>query len=319
MDLDKALEVKAVNQWFGPKRVLHDVNLTLLRGEIVALVGPSGCGKTTLLQAILQINKDLPKTGTIAVWEANEHLRQHVVTSPGKDRGIVFQQYSLYPFKTALDNVVLGPKLANTTIPFRIFRPIAWWRLRRQYRAEAERLLAKLGLADAMHRFPDELSGGMRQRVAIAQALIMKPQILLLDEPFGALDEAVREEMRTMLLELYQENLEAKKAGQRPPYTILIVTHEIDEAIYVADRVIGLSQYWDWQKHHRTCPGATVVYDKVMPVFAPGDEFNPDALKSIRKEIRSVISESETPSDPKEHQTFWDEIQKGKGEGVLAS
>lgn len=315
MDLDKALEVKAVNHWFGLKRVLYDVNLTLLRGEIVALVGPSGCGKTTLLRAILGTN--LPQAGTISVWGANEHVNHHIVTGPGKDRGIVFQQYSLYPYLTALGNVTFGPKMGNTTIPFRLFRPIAWWRMRRRHREEAIKLLAKFGIAEAAHRFPDALSGGMRQRVAIAQALIMKPQILLLDEPFGALDEAVREEMRTMLLDLYQENLVAKREGRRPPYTILIVTHEIDEAIYVADRVVALSQHWAWKEHHRSCPGATIVYDKVAPVFAPGDEFNPDAYRGIRKEVRSVAFETESLCDPKLHQTFWQDLEDGKGEGVL--
>ncbi|MEM7316996.1 MAG: ATP-binding cassette domain-containing protein, partial [Planctomycetota bacterium] len=229
-----ALDVKDVRHWFGDNRVLGGVNITIPAGQIVSVVGPSGCGKSTLLRAILGTHP--PKAGEI--WTSGKR-----VTSPNRDVGIVYQHYSLYDFLTAKQNVAFGLMLDETSLPFRAFMPWQWWPLRRKHLAEAELYLEKVHLSHAMDFYPHEMSGGMRQRVAIAQALIMKPEILLLDEPFGALDEATREELQIMLLELYQENLTAKDEGERPPFTILIVTHELNEAIYVADRILGLSQY----------------------------------------------------------------------------
>ena len=151
-------------------------------------------------------------------------------------------------------------------------------------------LLEKVGLGNAVNMYPDQMSGGMQQRVAIAQALIMEPEIILLDEPFGALDEATREELQEMLLQLYQENQEALSKNKKPPYTLKIVTHELNEAIRVGDRLIGLSQYWDWKKSgFDVSPGATVVYDREAPIFKPNERPNYESFDIIRKDIRKYV------------------------------
>jgi len=167
--------------------------------------------------------------------------------------------------------------------------------------------LKKLGLEAAAKLYPHEMSGGMRQRVAIAQALIMKPKILLLDEPFGALDEATREELQLMILRLYEENETAKKEGHEPPYTILIVTHELNEAFYVSDRVIGLSQY-----HKDGAEGAKIVYDKSAPIFHPGDPREFGIFLEQREELRRHVFDPTDLQDHEELITFWKDREKGQ-------
>ncbi len=310
---DLVLQCRGVHHQFGPKRVLHDVNLSIQRGEIVALVGPSGCGKSTLLNAVLGTLR--PTGGEVVMRRDDAELK---VDGPNRHCGMVYQHYSLFPFLSARDNVAFGPKLDETSLAFRIFRPFAWRRLRAKHRAEAETLLRKVRIS-ALHAYPSALSGGMRQRVAIAQALIMRPALLLLDEPFGALDEATREELQAMLLELYEENRAAKAKGEPAPHTILIVTHELTEAIYVADRVVGLSQYWDWQgAGHESCPGATIAYDKVAPVFRPGAPKRWEDFVGQRDEIRRVVFDTEFRCNPAEHVTFWDAVRAGEAQGVMA-
>jgi NitT/TauT family transport system ATP-binding protein len=152
------------------------------------------------------------------------------------------------------------------------------------------------------------MSGGMRQRVAVAQALIMKPRILLLDEPFGALDEAMREELQRMLLRLSAENRACHDRGEPAPHTVFIVTHELNEAIYVGDRVIGLSQYWNWAETGcKTCPGASIVYDKPAPVFNPDDRRDFGPFVDQREEIRRVVFDPECRQPRDEHCRYWDE------------
>ncbi|MBT8339011.1 MAG: ATP-binding cassette domain-containing protein [Desulfatitalea sp.] len=309
------LECRNVSHRFGAKAVLHDIDLKIIRGEIVALVGPSGCGKSTLLRAIVGTHP--PEQGQVYIWES-ETAQGQAVSGPGRDRGMVYQHYALFPFLTARENVAIGPMLDQTGIAFRFFRYRRWRQLRKTHLAQADALLETLKLADAGHLYPHEMSGGMRQRVAIAQALIMKPAILLLDEPFGALDEATREELQRMLLNLYAGNSAAKAAGKEPPYTILIVTHELNEAIYVGDRIVALSQYWDWQgEGFPHAPGATVVYDRVSPVFRPDDERDYKAFLQQRKSIRGVAFEAHPIQDRHENVRFWEEIAAGKGMGVL--
>ncbi len=233
MNTEFVLECKGVGHWFGSHHVLHDVTFQVIRGEIVGLVGPSGCGKSTLLRAVVGTHP--PERGDVLVY-ARGASTGTPVRGPGRDRGIVYQRYSLFPFLTAQENVAFGLMLDQTTIPFRLFKRSKWRELKKSHMEEAGELLRKLGLEKAIGLYPKQMSGGMCQRVAIAQALIMKPEILLLDEPFGALDEATREELQRMLLTLYLENRAAKQKGEKPPYTILIVTHELNEALYVGDR-----------------------------------------------------------------------------------
>ena len=241
-----------------------------------------------------------------------------VVKGPGRDRGIVYQQYSIFPFLTAQENVAIGLMLDQTSIPFRLSRRLRWSKIRKQHLDEAATLLKKLKLGAAINKYPHQMSGGMRQRVAVAQALILKPEILLLDEPFGALDEATREELQRMLLTLYLENCQARQRGESAPYTIFIVTHELNEAIYVGDRVTALSQYWNWKESGFTsCPGATVVYNRVAPVYLPDEARDFAAFISQRQEIREAAFLPGRLQSCQEFNRFWDEVRRGSGKGVL--
>ena len=313
------LKCDGISHSFGRNKVLYNIDLEIECGSIIALVGPSGCGKSTLLKAIVGTHP--PRQGKVMVDYGGV---MHQVTRPTRNIGIVYQQYSLPPFLTTRDNVALGLKLDKTTITQRMckylswhmlrdfswpeFRDFSWNDLREQHRKEAIDLLEKLGLGEAVYLYPSELSGGMQQRVAIAQVLIMKPKILLLDEPFGALDEAKREELQIMLLQLYAENLDAKKAGLEPPNTILIVTHELTEAVYVGNRVVGLSQFWDWKSEgFDSCPGATIVYDKPAPVFSPTDAKDLERINDQREEIFRVVCEASFIKRRDAFRTYWSE------------
>ena len=291
---DIVLECRNVSHWFGKKKVLNNVNLKIGRGQIVALVGPSGSGKSTLLRAILGTHP--PRAGEV-LMNGVPYRR------PDRNRGIVYQRYSLFPFLTAEENVAFGLKLDSTSIASRLFGFFPWRELRKEHIANSGRFLDSVGLGAAKKQYPSELSGGMCQRVAIAQALIMQPKLLLLDEPFGALDEATRESLQLMLLKLYQENLSARKAGRPEPHTILIVTHELNEAIYVSDRVLGLSQY-----HTDGSNGATIVYDKPAPIFKPNDPKDNAQFTQQKEEMLSVVFDEQTIQDHSKFVTFWDDV-----------
>jgi NitT/TauT family transport system ATP-binding protein len=286
-----ALKVSDLYHSFGNKKVLNNINLEIKAGQIVSMVGPSGCGKSTLLRSIL--GTPLPFRGQI--WADDIP-----VSGPSRNIGIVYQSYGLYDFLTARRNVSFGLKVDQTNIPQRLFRPFWWRKLEKQHFAQAEAMLTKVGLEDAFDSYPSELSGGMKQRVAIAQALILRPSILLMDEPFGALDESTRESLQLMLLHLYQENIEAKKAGKRPPHTILIVTHELNEALYVSDRVVGLSQY-----HIDGKNGSTIVYDQPTPVFRPEDPKDFSRFQREKEDIRKVVFSPEYNQDHSRFITAW--------------
>lgn len=290
------LEITGLSHAYGPKRVLNDVNLRVGAGQVVALVGPSGCGKSTLLRAIL---------GTHPPTEGRVMVGDKLVDCPTRDVGIVYQHYSLYEFLTARQNVAFGLKLDQTSTPFRWFNPFAWRKLRRRHLEEADDFLAKVGLLPARDQYPSEMSGGMRQRVAIAQALIMKPRVLLLDEPFGALDEATREELQLMLLRLYAENVRAREENREPPYTVIIVTHELNEALFVSDRVIGLSQH-----HADGANGATIVYDRPAPVFKPEDPKDLTRFIAQKEELIGCVFSESQRRDHRDFITFWEEHDK---------
>ncbi len=297
---DIALEVKQLSHWYGENRVLNNVNLRIRAGQIVALVGPSGCGKSTLLKAIL---------GTHPAKEGEVIANDHLICKPSRDVGIVYQHYSLFDFLTTEENVAFGLKLDKTSLPYRWFMFPWWWKERLNHLDQAREYLKRVNLEAACGHYPKELSGGMRQRVAIAQSLILKPKVLLLDEPFGALDEATRESLQIMLLRFYQENLKAISQGLEPEYTILIVTHELTEAIYVADRVIGLSRFYDGGEQ-----GATVVYDRPCPVFSPEAPKDLEQLVEQREELRRAVFDPKYIKRHDKYVSFWSELANDKAE-----
>ncbi len=205
------LEIRQVCKYFptqhGPLLALNNINLRVDSGELVCAVGASGSGKSTLLRLIAGL--DQPSSGSIEVDGM-------VVTGPGADRGLVFQRYTLYPWLTVQQNVEFGLKLQGVAPKVR--------------REQAAYFLNVVGLGSFARAWPKELSGGMKQRVAIARALACEPKILLLDEPFGALDVQTKETMQQFLLELWQ----------RTHCTIFQITHDVEEAVFLAQRVYVL-------------------------------------------------------------------------------
>jgi NitT/TauT family transport system ATP-binding protein len=198
----------------GPVRALQEISFAVDRGEFVALVGPSGCGKSTLLRLVAGLR--LATTGRVSVGG-------RPVTRPLPEVGMVFQAPVLLKWRTILDNVLLPAELSG--------------RNRSDYRDRAEELLRLVGLEDFAGKLPRELSGGMQQRASLCRALLLDPPLLLMDEPFGALDAMTRDEMNVELLRVWGE------AGgrERTRKTVLFVTHSIPEAIFLADRVVVMT------------------------------------------------------------------------------
>jgi bicarbonate transport system ATP-binding protein len=194
----------------GTYTVLEDVNLVVNKSEFICLIGHSGCGKSTLLNMIAGFSQ--PTNGVV-------ELKGQPITKPGPDRMMVFQNYALLPWKTAFENVYLA---VNSVYP-------------RKSQVEKVSIvnehLAMVGLADAADKKPQQLSGGMRQRVSIARALSIRPEILILDEPFGALDQITKEELQEELMKICGEQ----------QCTVLMITHDIDEALFLADRLVMMT------------------------------------------------------------------------------
>ena len=194
----------------GPQTVLDRVNLTVYEGEFICLIGHSGCGKSTLLNMVAGFNK--PTEGEV-------RLQTRSITQPGPDRMMVFQNYSLLPWMSAFDNVYLG---IDAVYPHKS---------KAEKTAIAKEHLAMVGLVEAADKKPRQLSGGMKQRVAIARALAIRPQVLILDEPFGALDAITKEELQEELLKIWTDH----------QVTVLMITHDIDEALFLADRLVMMT------------------------------------------------------------------------------
>lgn len=191
-----------------PFRVLEDINLSLSKGEFVVLLGPSGCGKSTILNLVAGFNK--PDRGRVVA--GGKPVRE-----PGPDRGMIFQQPNLFPWLSVLDNVTFGPRLGKHR--------------KAETNAQAQDWLERVGLKGFEHHAPWQLSGGMKQRVALARAWLPEPEVLLLDEPFGALDA----QTRLMMQELLRE------AWLSTGTTLLFVTHDVEEALFLADRILIMS------------------------------------------------------------------------------
>ena len=199
------LAIKGLSKWFGDLEALRDIGIEVGHGGFVSVVGPSGCGKTTFLRIV---------AGLEPASAGDVLLDGRIVRAPGGDRGFVFQTDSLLPWRTVLANALIGPEVAG-----------------RAGAAERRRtldLLKLVGLGGFEHYYPRQLSGGMRQRVNLARALAIDPEILLMDEPFSSLDAQTREIMQTELLRIWEQ-------GRK---TVLFVTHQIDEAVFLSDRVL---------------------------------------------------------------------------------
>jgi NitT/TauT family transport system ATP-binding protein len=230
---EPAIRIRGVQKVFstGGREVkaLDGIDLDIAEGEFVCLLGPSGCGKSTLLNAIAGFSP--PTAGSIVAGG-------RPVTAPGPDRAMVFQEYALFPWMTVEKNVAFGLEMKGTP--------------RARIRERVDALLAKLNLRDFRDRFPKDLSGGMRQRVAIARVLAIDSPMLLMDEPFGALDEITRARLDRELRELWQ----------RERLTVLFVTHSIYEAVYLSSRVVVMGAR----------PGRVVADLAVDDAGAPRDE-----------------------------------------------
>ena len=246
------IEISGVNKVFhtgGRELVaLQDIKLQIPRGQFTCLLGPSGCGKSTLLNAVAGFA--LPSSGSIVADGVP-------VTGPGPERGMVFQEYALFPWMTVEDNIAFGLEIKKQP--------------RAVIASTVGALLEMLSLADFRHRYPKDLSGGMRQRVAIARVLALDSPIMLMDEPFGALDALTRRNLQDELLRIWAQ---LKK-------TILFVTHSIEEAIYLADRIVVMTYR----------PG-TVKRDLLVELARPRDPAAPE-FNALKRELGQLVMEEQ--------------------------
>ncbi len=219
----KYIEIQNVEQTFKTKKglycALQNINLTVAKGEFVALIGHSGCGKSTLLNLIAGLTT--PTQGTLIC--ANREIK-----GPGPDRGVVFQNHSLLPWLTCFENVYLAVERVFGAQAQTVGAPSD---SKAQLRARTDAALALVGLTEAAQKRPGEISGGMKQRVGIARALSMEPKVLLMDEPFGALDALTRAKLQDELLEIVA----------RTQSTVVMVTHDVDEAVLLSDKIVMLT------------------------------------------------------------------------------
>jgi len=248
------LQIRGVSRRFDSTLALQATELQVAENDFVTILGPSGCGKSTLLRIVAGL--DAPTSGEVL-------LDGRRIEGPGADRGMVFQSYTLFPWLTVLDNICFG--------------------LRERGVARAEQLqvangfVAKVGLVGFEHHYPKQLSGGMQQRTAIARALANGPRILLMDEPFGALDHQTRELMQELLLGIW----EAEKK------TVLFVTHDIDEAVFMGSRVVVMSARPGRIKLDRAVPIAHPRHYSVK-TSAQFSEIKAELTEQVRVEVRAA-------------------------------
>lgn len=259
-----ALTIRGLTRTFpgqgkaAPTLALQPTDLDVAPGEFVSILGPSGCGKSTLLRIVAGLDK--PTGGSVS-------LNGHAVTGPGPERGMVFQSYTLFPWLTVRQNIEFG--LRERKLP------------EAQIREISEKFIARTGLRGFENHWPRQLSGGMQQRTALARALANDPEILLLDEPFGALDHQTRELMQELLLEVWgADSPDARK-------TVLFVTHDIDEAIFLANRVLVMSARPGRMKAEVPVP---LPYPRDWTVKTSGvfGELKARLMGEIREEVRKA-------------------------------
>jgi len=253
--MSAVLSLRDVWVEYGDKIVLERIKLEIEENAFISIIGPSGAGKSSLLRVLL--GQEAPSRGQI--------LLDDVPLKPEcePDRGVVFQRYSVFSHLTVLGNVVFGLECAQAPLLARLFGA-----RRRAAIDEAKAMLDAVGLGDNLHLYPAQMSGGMQQRLAIAQALIKRPRILLLDEPFGALDPGIRADMHALITRLWRDY----------SLTIVMVTHDIREAFFLGTRVLTL----DKARHDPHAPhryGATIVYD--IPAARGSVEHEDDGDESV--------------------------------------
>jgi NitT/TauT family transport system ATP-binding protein len=245
------LDVRALSKSFYSGGLIHHaldrISFCVHRREFTCVLGPSGCGKSTLIRTIAGLES--PTSGEIL-------LDGHSVQGPGPDRGMVFQGYTLFPWLTVKKNVMFGLRMSGQAASIA--------------ESEAREWIALVGLSKFENSYPHQLSGGMKQRVAIARALANRPRILLMDEPFGALDAQTRSQMQAYLLQIWK-NLDV---------TILFITHDLDEAVYLSDRILVLG----------TNPSRVVEWIE-NPVPRPRDraQIDSEAFKATRSRLENLI------------------------------
>lgn len=210
--VEKILEIKSLNLSYrnqdADKKVLEDININIEKGQIISIIGPSGCGKSTLLKAIGGINQD---------YQGKILFENKEINGPSPNRGYVFQEPALFTWLNTFDNIAYGLKLKKIE--------------KNTIKEKVDKYISEIGLCGYEKYYPSQLSGGMKQRVALARTLIMEPEMILMDEPFSALDYQTRIEMQKLTMDLWQH--------YRP--SIIFVTHDIDEAILLADKVLVMS------------------------------------------------------------------------------
>ncbi|KPB20262.1 ABC transporter [Pseudomonas amygdali pv. sesami] len=254
--------MRNVWQQYDDQVVLEGLNLDVAEGEFCTLVGASGCGKSTFLRLLL--GQETPSRGLITL--DGKALRNE----PDASRGVVFQRYSVFPHLSVLDNVALGLELPRSAWLGRLFG-----QAKSEAREHAAQLLGKVGLGHALDKYPTQLSGGMQQRLAIAQALIMKPRVLLLDEPFGALDPGIRKDMHHLLLNLWRET----------KLTVFMVTHDLSEGFNLGTRLLVFDKVRH-DPHEPGAYGARITYD--IPLNSE--------RRAERAAIDSLLNVSEEPA-----------------------
>lgn len=251
--------IEAKNIWksFGQDTILERVNFKVTKGEFVTLVGTSGCGKSTLLNMLL---------GTSTPTEGKLLLDGEVMPDqPNADRGIVFQQYSVFPHMTVLENVVATRGFQKKGVTGYLFGGA-----KKRAVEDAKAMLEQVGLKHVFNKYPDDLSGGMRQRLALAQTLLANPRVLLLDEPFGALDPGIRAEMHELVVSLWKEH----------QLTVFMVTHDLKEGFYLGTRLWVLDKIKLDPNFHNAY-GASITYD--LPIGTTNNELYQEIEHDVQK------------------------------------
>ena len=262
---------------YGDHVVLERINIDIAPRSFMALVGPSGCGKTTFLRMLL--GDESPTRGQILIDGVP------LKPEPDSDRGVVFQRYSVFPHLTVLDNVMLGRELQTSRFFGRLFGE-----RRTAAKADAMALLAEVGLTGHEHKYPASLSGGMQQRLALAQALMCKPKVLLLDEPFGALDPGIRAEIHVLIRRIWNaSNL-----------TVVMVTHDLSEAFRLATRVIAFERPRkrpeELERYGATLSGDLKIETDVKPAPVQGAQITRDIEIWPRRVAGAPVPETEKPA-----------------------